>query len=237
MNAREFIQYVYQSGYKNKDILRNQILLILEKTEEDKNKMEKMQRKICDRLRIPFLSPQRKVIIERFYHTLRDHNKQKNQNNHDLKAFLKIAKELEWGIYQSMIGITACQDPEIKKKREKNYRERFQKLHANMKDPNNGELIENILSKQISTSKFVSMSNYELASPVVKEIRTEAKKKLLVKLISKMEKEDAIESLQSCPQCESKNTLCLGQFQTRSADEPMTEFHTCIHCGHNWTIG
>ena len=36
-----------------------------------------------------------------------------------------------------------------------------------------------------------------------------------------------------CPAC-SNDRAYFKQFQTRSADEPMTVFYRCVKCAHNW---
>jgi transcription elongation factor S-II len=36
-----------------------------------------------------------------------------------------------------------------------------------------------------------------------------------------------------CPKCESRLTDC-KQLQTRGADEPMTNFLTCLKCDNQW---
>ena len=40
-------------------------------------------------------------------------------------------------------------------------------------------------------------------------------------------------SLLKCPRCR-KNNCTYTQMQTRSADEPMTNFCFCGDCGYNW---
>ena len=37
----------------------------------------------------------------------------------------------------------------------------------------------------------------------------------------------------TCSKCK-KNKCTYFELQTRSADEPMTTFVTCIECGHRW---
>ena len=37
----------------------------------------------------------------------------------------------------------------------------------------------------------------------------------------------------TCKKCKSKKTV-YHQMQTRGADEPMTNFITCIDCKHQW---
>lgn len=38
-----------------------------------------------------------------------------------------------------------------------------------------------------------------------------------------------------CPKCHKRKTT-FYEMQTRSADEPMTVFITCINCKHRWRI-
>lgn len=51
----------------------------------------------------------------------------------------------------------------------------------------------------------------------------------------KNENEDdlCIEGLFKCPKCKYKKTTYYS-VQTRSADEPMTNFITCLNCSHRW---
>jgi transcription elongation factor S-II len=37
----------------------------------------------------------------------------------------------------------------------------------------------------------------------------------------------------TCSKCKKKK-ISYYELQTRSADEPMTQFFTCLHCGHRW---
>ena len=51
--------------------------------------------------------------------------------------------------------------------------------------------------------------------------------------INKYENRDKIDSEFKCRKCKSKNCSHY-QMQTRSADEPMTTFVTCMDCGNRW---
>jgi len=240
MNAKEFLKYIYKNGYKNRELLRNKILPILKTIEKTNNikKMEKIQRRICDRVKIPFFSSQRKIVMERFYNILCNHDKTEQKC---VKKISKIAKEIESVIYQRYVmkRIYKTIRNDNGKKEDKKYRERFQKLYTNLKDQNNFELRKNLILGNISPKKFVSMSDYDLASPNIKELRSEAQKQAWLEVIPRnnIKKENTMQSTQSCPECNSRNTFLLHQFQTRSADEPMTEYYNCEMCDHNWTIG
>lgn len=43
----------------------------------------------------------------------------------------------------------------------------------------------------------------------------------------------AMTELEKCGKCK-KNKVSYFEMQTRSADEPMTHFYTCLSCGHRW---
>ena len=45
--------------------------------------------------------------------------------------------------------------------------------------------------------------------------------------------EDVPDGMFQCSKCKSYKTTYY-QLQTRSADEPMTNFHSCINCGKRW---
>lgn len=38
----------------------------------------------------------------------------------------------------------------------------------------------------------------------------------------------------TCSKCKRKTKCCYTSVQTRSSDEPMTNFVTCLECNHNW---
>jgi DNA-directed RNA polymerase subunit M/transcription elongation factor TFIIS len=44
---------------------------------------------------------------------------------------------------------------------------------------------------------------------------------------------EVAEGIHTCSKCKSKKTYSY-QLQTRSSDEPMTNFVTCIQCGNKW---
>lgn len=54
----------------------------------------------------------------------------------------------------------------------------------------------------------------------------------LKKDVAKAEADKAYEGILTCPKCKSKKTSYY-QMQTRSADEPATNFCSCA-CGHRW---
>ena len=51
--------------------------------------------------------------------------------------------------------------------------------------------------------------------------------------LDEQSEESEIEGLFKCPKCKYKKTTYYS-VQTRSADEPMTNFITCLTCAHRW---
>lgn len=54
----------------------------------------------------------------------------------------------------------------------------------------------------------------------------------LARQMIKAKEDEAYEGILTCPKCKSKKTSYY-QMQTRSADEPATNFCSCV-CGHRW---
>lgn len=57
---------------------------------------------------------------------------------------------------------------------------------------------------------------------------------LIQRLEIQVESEEDWEN-ETCPHCSSKRTRCTGQFQVRSADEPMTSYYACQDCKGTFT--
>ena len=50
-----------------------------------------------------------------------------------------------------------------------------------------------------------------------------------------LQEEDIADGLFQCSKCKSKKTTYYS-LQTRSADEPMTNFITCTNCDNRWKM-
>lgn len=70
--------------------------------------------------------------------------------------------------------------------------------------------------------------------PVATIKRAQDNYNLHIKLL-KTKPEVRSESVYPCLKCQSKNVIS-SEKQTRSADEPMTIFFTCLNCGNRWVI-
>lgn len=112
------------------------------------------------------------------------------------------------------------------------YKAKFRSKYLNLKDRNNRALRRRILSGAIAPARFHSMTATEMAS----EERRRADSLLMEQNLSnaKAVQDTEAETDQfKCGRCQQRRTKYY-QLQTRSADEPMTTFVTCINCGNRW---
>eukprot|EP00743_Colponemidia_sp_Colp-15_P004416 GILK01004762.1.p1 GENE.GILK01004762.1~~GILK01004762.1.p1 ORF type:complete len:291 (-),score=57.42 GILK01004762.1:149-1021(-) len=115
------------------------------------------------------------------------------------------------------------------------YKGKARSLKFNLSDPKNPELNRRVLAGVITPATLVAMDAKDMASDDLKKFRRKAE-------------QDAMESRRSdwnqvrqkqekgmfvCGKCKSDKTTYY-QMQTRSADEPMTTFVTCLNCGNRW---
>ena len=111
------------------------------------------------------------------------------------------------------------------------YKHKFLQIQYNLrKSP---ELKLSILNKNVKTKEVIEMDPEKLwfdgprAKQIEHKIHSDLRKQALVK--------EAInqEGFFKCGRCKSLKTTYF-QMQTRSADEPMTVFVSCLNCGKNW---
>ena len=148
----------------------------------------------------------------------------------------KIAKNIETGIFNSCIRLS--DDKGIIKKWDNiNFRNLYihkaKSIYANL-DPDsyiqNKTLLERVKNKEIESYKVGFLKHSELMPERWEELLS--KKEKIDKC--KYEKRTEIATdLYRCSKCGQRKTTFF-QLQTRSADEPMTNFVTCLICGKRW---
>ena len=107
------------------------------------------------------------------------------------------------------------------------YTDRVRSIYLNL---NNANLLQEIKNENIKPQNIAFMTHQELR-PERWEGLIQAKIKR-----DKCKYETTIEAATDtfkCRKCQS-NKCTYYQMQTRSADEPMTTFVTCIDCGNRW---
>jgi transcription elongation factor S-II len=101
-----------------------------------------------------------------------------------------------------------------------------------LKNKSNPQLRARVLSGEIPPSRFVVMTHDELKSAERKAEDEKLMKENMDKAMVAQE-ERSISSQLRCGKCGQKK-VSYTQAQTRSADEPMTTFCTCMNCGNRW---
>ncbi|TBU19528.1 transcription elongation factor S-II [Hamiltosporidium tvaerminnensis] len=102
--------------------------------------------------------------------------------------------------------------------------------YLNLKDKSNPILCKSVYEGIISPEKFISMSQEEMKSDLLKEKEEDFIKKSLFD--SQIAKKEAETDMFFCTKCKQRKAT-YRQLQTRSADEPMTTYVYCV-CGNTW---
>jgi transcription elongation factor S-II len=141
------------------------------------------------------------------------------------------ATNLEKGVYNWAIG--EATERKILKKWDNPYfvqlyTDHLRSIYVNLKK--NAKLRDKVFSGEIMPYSIAFMTHYEIDlerwDKLIKEKIETDKNKYDVKL-------EATTDTYTCRNCKS-NKCHTMQLQTRSADEPMTIFVTCLGCGKRW---
>uniref|UniRef100_A0A1D1YY00 Transcription elongation factor n=1 Tax=Anthurium amnicola TaxID=1678845 RepID=A0A1D1YY00_9ARAE len=115
---------------------------------------------------------------------------------------------------------------------EKQYRDKLRGMISNLKDKKNPGLRKGVVSGEIPVSKFCIMSKEDMASEEKKARNREIQQLNLFKARGAGPTQAETDMFR-CGKCGERKTTYF-QMQTRSADEPMTTFVTCIVCNNRW---
>lgn len=141
-----------------------------------------------------------------------------------------ISLNIEKGIYN--YTITTCSERKIVKKWTYPefvliYEDKLRSIFRNLK---NTHLVEQLINKEFKAHKIAFMTHQEMLPDRWKYL-LEKKKEIEKNLFSS--KLEANTDAFTCYKCKS-NKCSYYQLQTRSADEPMTTFVTCLNCDTRW---
>jgi transcription elongation factor S-II len=111
------------------------------------------------------------------------------------------------------------------------YKKNYFKVYSNIKLNRNASFVMNKLKYgYFQPENIVSMRHEDLFPELWEDFIIQNKKKM--DLLSKENKEQGTSQFR-CGKCK-KNNCTYFQLQTRSADEPMTVFVTCLECNNRW---
>ncbi|KDN40534.1 transcription elongation factor [Tilletiaria anomala UBC 951] len=112
------------------------------------------------------------------------------------------------------------------------YKSKVRSLSLNLKDKNNPELRKSVVDGRILPDDLVKMSVEDMAS----DARRQERQRLMIQNLFNAraaEEQQAETDAFECSRCRQRKTRYY-QKQTRSADEPMTVFVTCVNCNYRW---
>ena len=113
------------------------------------------------------------------------------------------------------------------------YISRIRSIYSNLKSDSylgNKQFSDKIVSGIIDVKKISTLSKYDIYPEVWSELLSKLAEKDKLKYSLKPE---AMTDMFKCRKCGSRS-CSYYEFQTRSADEPMTQFITCLDCNNNW---
>tara|TARA_Y100000817_G_C16822892_1_gene529772 strand:+ start:762 stop:1295 length:534 start_codon:yes stop_codon:yes gene_type:complete len=113
------------------------------------------------------------------------------------------------------------------------YQSKVISIYSNLKKDSyiqNNQLLDNILKGKIKPEEIGRLSVYDIFPDNWKELLNIKSKRDKIKYELKPE---AMTNLFKCHKCGSRETSYY-EVQTRSADEPMTQFITCLSCSNRW---
>lgn len=149
---------------------------------------------------------------------------------------IKVSRKVEKGIYNYVIKVSKQKN--IRRSWENTiftnlYKSKILSVYSNL-DMNsyiqNNQLLKNIKDGSIEPEKVGSLSVYDIFPDNWKELLNIKSKRDKIKYELKPE---AMTNLFKCRKCGSRETSYY-EVQTRSADEPMTQFITCLSCSNRW---
>ena len=175
-------------------------------------------------------------------------NKNKYSNSNDILRIqyvilldkiicdFKLSKIIEKSIYNYVIQLS--KEKNIRRNWDNKlfinlYISKIRSIYSNLKKDSyikNNNFIERIKSKEIDAEKIGMLSVYDIFPNNWKELINIKSKRDKLKYELKPE---AMSNLFKCRKCGSRETSYY-EVQTRSADEPMTQFITCLNCENRW---
>jgi len=147
-----------------------------------------------------------------------------------------ISRKIEQSVYNYSVRLASKKG--IKKRWDnvvfKNlYLSKIRSLYTNIKQDSyigNKEFKDRILSGEIDPKKIADISIYDIFPDIWKDLINDKIKKDKLKFELKPE---AMTDVFKCRKCGSRS-CSYYEVQTRSADEPMTQFINCLDCGNHW---
>ncbi|XP_010553193.1 PREDICTED: transcription elongation factor TFIIS-like [Tarenaya hassleriana] len=133
---------------------------------------------------------------------------------------IRVAVSVETVMFEKMGGSTG--DQKLK----------YRSIIFNMRDRNNPDLRRKVLMGEVTPERLIMMTAEEMASNQRKQEISQIKEKALFDCERGGAPEATTDQFK-CGRC-GQRKCTYYQMQTRSADEPMTTYVTCVNCNNHW---
>ena len=114
----------------------------------------------------------------------------------------------------------------------KDYKAKVRQLSFNLKDPKNPDLRRSVADGLISPKVLLDLKPEELGSDERRNENAAIREAATAEAV-RGQKQQASTDAFKCGKC-GQRKCTYYQLQTRSADEPMTTFVTCVNCDNRW---
>ncbi|CAD5172404.1 unnamed protein product [Musa acuminata subsp. malaccensis] len=112
------------------------------------------------------------------------------------------------------------------------HKHKYRSIMFNLKDNNNKDFRRRVLLGHVKPEEIVNMMAEDMASDERKRANKQIKEKALFECERGAAPKATTDQFK-CGRCGQRKTTYY-QMQTRSADEPMTTFVTCVNCNNHW---
>ncbi|KAJ6810667.1 transcription elongation factor TFIIS [Iris pallida] len=133
---------------------------------------------------------------------------------------IRVAVTVESALYEKLGSSTGA------------HKAKYRSIMFNLKDPKNPDFRRRVLLGEVKPGGLVDLAPEDMAS----DERKLANKQIKDKALFECERAGAPKATTDqfkCGRCGQRKTTYY-QLQTRSADEPMTTFVTCVNCNNHW---
>lgn len=113
------------------------------------------------------------------------------------------------------------------------YTQRIMSIAFNIMHPHNSAVLDKLVDGSLTYSRLVESRPEHLYPELWTDALESVAMQRLKKEAASIDASTAPDGAFVCGRCKSKKTTYY-QMQTRSADEPMTNFVSCLSCGNRW---
>lgn len=168
---------------------------------------------------------QRTTVREKFFEEMsKGHPIETKFNEADVNDFSMLATEIECALYGAFQNDS------------KAYMNQARSVLFNVKDPRNTNFKSKLIAGIFTPAEVPWLTSEQMASEIKQAERAKLRKDSMEEVQSDWDLKHGaanISGLFTCGRCKGNKTTYV-QKQTRSSDEPMTTFVTCLKCGKRW---